>query len=685
MRFSAFIKFVTFFSILLFAFLFVKTPVFAQNITHQTNTFQAQPNLMPNTNPDVPNNLHTFSQSLILEILSSISCNLSGRDPLNKMGQCIGADLTTGKLGYVQNNGGALGSMTSMIAVLYTPPLHTSDFIAYAGNSFGLAKPIYAQANGIGFTGLTPLLHAWVVFRNVVYLLFVFIFILIGLAIMMRIKIDPRTVMTIQNQIPKIIISLILVTFSFAIAGFLIDMMWVSTYAVINIMHQADDKIVVADVSSGIYHPAPQFANDILSGGAPNLGGVHSIAYNGAGSVAGMVQKFISPETLPRVIASSSATTGSKGNGCGLTNPFGCVADVVGGLGNTISNPIGTAGDVAGAIGGAILGPIGDIVGGIVSNVISWVVGIIVYLILICALLIALLKLWFALLKAYIMILIDVIFAPFWIVGGLIPGQQSAGFGAWLRDMAGNLAAFPAAIMMILLAKLFSDSFINGAAAVNATVTSNLNSTAFIPPLLGQDTSNYIASLIAIGVILATPGVVEMTKKAFKAPEMKMGAIGKSFGAGAAFVGNPTKKFGKSMFGTDPHSGQAKAGSAFVGRFAGAAGQWATGGGTKGITKADGRTRWLGRTPKAPKTTSPASGAGAPADDRKTALVGKSALITNVVTSKPAPIVGNAATQAAASAPIHTATHVSPPTPHRSGPTTVPGANTQDGDQEENK
>ena len=58
---------------------------------------------------------------------------------------------------------------------------------------------------------------------------------------------------------------MILVTFSFAIAGFLIDLMWVSIYVIINLMAQADPSIAASAVTVGIYHPAPQFANDILN------------------------------------------------------------------------------------------------------------------------------------------------------------------------------------------------------------------------------------------------------------------------------------------------------------------------------------------------------------------------------------------------------------------------------------
>ena len=509
-RVGLFFKTTLLLSIILFGFLIFRTPVFAQTITPQVET-QTQSYLAPNTNPDVPNNLHTFSQSLMLEIMSSLACNLSGKDPLSKNGQCLGYDQTTGKIGYVANNGGAVGAMGSMIAVLYTPPLHTSDFIAYLGQNFGLAKPSYAQVTGIGFEGLTPLLNAWVVFRNVVYLLFVFIFILIGLAIMMRVRIDPRTVMTIQNQIPKIIISLILVTFSFAIAGFLIDLMWVSIYVVINLMAQADPHIVTATVNAGVYHPAPQFANDLLQGAAPSLGGIHSIAVNGASAIAEIIRDFISPDHIPPPVS----TTAQSGGGCSF-GPF-CI------ITNVIPNV-----------------DIGGLIGSVVSSIISWVVGILAYIILIIALLWALLRLWFALLKAYIMILIDVIFAPFWIISGLIPGTQSAGFSAWIRDMAGNLAAFPAAIMMLLLAKLFSDNF-NLIAGTGTSTNGVMSSTAFIPPLLGSNATNYIASLIAIGVVLATPGIVDITKKAFKAPKIDLGPIGQSIGVG---VGAPQRLIG---------------------------------------------------------------------------------------------------------------------------------------------
>jgi len=45
--------------------------------------------------------------------------------------------------------------------------------------------------------------------------------------IMFRVRISPQTVITVQSALPKIIFTLILITFSYAIAGFLIDLMYV--------------------------------------------------------------------------------------------------------------------------------------------------------------------------------------------------------------------------------------------------------------------------------------------------------------------------------------------------------------------------------------------------------------------------------------------------------------------------
>ncbi len=121
------------------------------------------------------------------------------------------------------NNRGAVGSFANLTGNMYTnPPASGHDYIASLKNRLNLAKPAYAR--DAGFIGLRPILPLWQVARNIAYIFFTMIFVFIGFAIMLRVKISPQATITIQNAIPQIVITLILVTFSYAIAGFLIDL-----------------------------------------------------------------------------------------------------------------------------------------------------------------------------------------------------------------------------------------------------------------------------------------------------------------------------------------------------------------------------------------------------------------------------------------------------------------------------
>ncbi len=63
----------------------------------------------------------------------------------------------------------------------------------------------------------------WSVTRNMAYIGFVVVMIIVGFMIMFRNKVGGQTVVTIGNAIPKVVVGLVLVTFSFAIAGLILD------------------------------------------------------------------------------------------------------------------------------------------------------------------------------------------------------------------------------------------------------------------------------------------------------------------------------------------------------------------------------------------------------------------------------------------------------------------------------
>lgn len=153
-----------------------------------------------------------------------------------------------------RNGGGAIGMLGSTIAFMYdNPPASGVTYFASVGKNLGIVKPAYAQTDQ-GFNRLAGegILNIWRGFRNVSYFLFIIIFVALAFAIMFRVRLNPQTVITIQSAIPRIIIALILVTFSYAIAGLLIDLAFVSTGIVDAVFRQVTPPDLPAQIKNTI-------------------------------------------------------------------------------------------------------------------------------------------------------------------------------------------------------------------------------------------------------------------------------------------------------------------------------------------------------------------------------------------------------------------------------------------------
>jgi hypothetical protein len=543
-----------------FYFLSSATPTYAvaQTIPAQSNTTTP----VASTNPNVPNNLHNWTQNVMIEVMSSLTCQLTGIDPINPKQPCLGADQKNGKIGFLPSvkAGGAIGVMDAMITSLYTPPLHTADYFKDLASNFGISKKAYAAqtTTGTGFDSLKPLMNIWSTFRNIVYLILVIVFVVIGLAIMLRVKIDPRTVMTIQNQIPKIIVGILAVTFSFAIAGFLIDMMWISIYLIFGLVSGASSHIAtsIKDLNPILLQgktPIGVFGNlnDLVG---PVATGTKEIVRDFLGIKTGVeayipffsftpfsgvldalkslisgngdIKSLINIATFPTFMTSSPANSiidlismasslamAVKVMGWDMPS-FGAQAATFG-----VELDLGWIGN--GAVALVVAPIVYTAVEGILRDALPW---LIIYVIVSISLFIALFRLWFTLLMAYIQILLNVALAPFWIIGGIVPGSPIS-ISGWLKDIGANLLAFPATIFMFLLGKVFMDAF---QAAPNS----------FAPPLIGDIASSgtsMLSSLIGIGIVLMTPNIVSMLKQMLKAPKTDVaGGAMKGLGAGAA-------------------------------------------------------------------------------------------------------------------------------------------------------
>lgn len=122
---------------------------------------------------------------------------------------------------------GALASAATLVATLYNnPPASGISYTAQVIQKINPVQPAYAQ--GVGFGALEPVQQIWENFRNASYIGFVIVFVIVGFMIMFRAHISPQAVASVQDSLPRIVIALILVTFSYAIAGFMIDIMFLA-------------------------------------------------------------------------------------------------------------------------------------------------------------------------------------------------------------------------------------------------------------------------------------------------------------------------------------------------------------------------------------------------------------------------------------------------------------------------
>lgn len=196
---------------------------------------------------------------------------------------------------------GALAASGNLVAFLYSaPPVSGIQYFANKIQDLNPVKPAYAQS-GIGFQVLSPVQGAWEKFRNAAYAGFVIVFVIIGFMIMFRAHISPQAVATVQDTLPRLVIALILVTFSYAIAGLMIDLMFLILNIAIQLLGLSAranvifDRSIIGVITSGwgevfltVSNSIDALIKDIVSANA--LGLITGLFVGAmAGTVAGLI------------------------------------------------------------------------------------------------------------------------------------------------------------------------------------------------------------------------------------------------------------------------------------------------------------------------------------------------------------------------------------------------------------
>lgn len=437
--------------------------------------------------------------NMMYTLPNGIISALSGISPLGQVpGIKLSADGSTSMFVYDRlPGGGAVGGITSIMTAMYSaPPIATSEYLAMVSEDFGFIKPAYAQVAGSGSGIIGPIAKLWEVVRNISYLLFIVIFLVVGLMIMFRQKLNPQTVLTVQGALPGLVIGLVLVTFSYFIAALLVDLSFVGVQLAAQIFISAKDD-------------------------------------------GGKILNAFGDETTIRNLASESnlfqlfTTSAFRGQnvtdvGQSVNNTLGSIGPIASGLPAALALVAVVAAIVLGVVTGPItLGIVG--VAGLATGATGIfqinIVSLIIPLILIIALSIQFFRLAFKLLSSYISILVMTVLGPFIILLASVPGRGGA-LSIWWKMILANSLVFPAVFAGFLFAGMI--------------LGTDISSWATTPPLFGGLSVDFIRLIIAYGILLGLPAIPDMVKNALGVKDIQgipQAALA-GVGVGAGVVGS---------------------------------------------------------------------------------------------------------------------------------------------------
>lgn len=173
-----------------------------------------------------------FAGDMVLNTITAVSVGIggAGTETLN-IPETSSLETAEGEYNpYLR--GGALGAVAMASDTLYDnlPNIRTGDFFRQAlANNILNIQPAYGQSTGVDILNTSGIMTLWKVFRNISYIFMVIVLLAFGLMVIFRYRTDPRTVVTFQMAIPRVAVSLVLITFSYPIGGFLMDLSTVLT------------------------------------------------------------------------------------------------------------------------------------------------------------------------------------------------------------------------------------------------------------------------------------------------------------------------------------------------------------------------------------------------------------------------------------------------------------------------
>lgn len=426
---------------------------------------------------------------------------------------------------------GVLGMSLSMMGeIIGNPPIKTSEYIAHMGEEIGV-KSAYAQVGGSGGSVLSPIFKLWEVSRNMSYIAMIIVFVLVGLMVMFRQKLNPQTVVSVQLALPGLVIGLVMITFSYFLAALISDLAFVGTNIVGYYFSLADPSITTPT-------QLPLEARV----GTPNAGREEN-----ALTIFSRYTGIINSDNIKPALDSIWPY---------LDDPNRGNTPVIGALNLVDMDPQKALSIMATMLALQFIVPFGGLAGGWGQAIAAipplaigaWDAKVLVTWSLSWVAMIALIYSMFRLLLRLINNLLSIIFltiaAPFYFLAASLPGRQNLAT-TWLFNMLCNVLAFPAVFAVFYFVVYILGNDKDPLFLVTST-SAIASRTTF--PLLGGLDFKFLNVLLAFGALLATPSIPDMICKAVGKPSAlggaAAGAIGGAIASGQRYQGQASGGIG---------------------------------------------------------------------------------------------------------------------------------------------
>lgn len=367
---------------------------------------------------------------------------------------------------------------------------------------------------GMGYNLLKPVQQIWNALRDVAYGFLILIVFFISIMILFRRELNGGDTVTLLNSLPSLVMSMILITFSYAISGLFLDIIPIGSNFVQYVLmgnpgspgyNSVWNSNLIRTNSNLVF-----YTGDIGAGQSQA-----STILNGLKEKYGKDIDVLDPDVVApgRQAVQIDDEYMSIWQIWGTANPsiftalrqdgsnFNLVPD------GGILNNSGIIQNVASSFGQLV----GRNDGGAGSDMIHSAAGILIDLVFSFAALVATFRLFMELLRAYLTLILMPAVSPIIFLFAGIPSLTSNMIGMFVRSMLSSALSFVAVYAVFLIVIILSyENFVH-------------NST-FIPPLLGYtEQANFnvgggiIKSLAAYGVFLMTPIIPKKIQETLQA------------------------------------------------------------------------------------------------------------------------------------------------------------------------